>query len=104
MSEKNQSEFIKTLQSAYYLGNVIDETLRFNCPVDGSLLYIVKEDIELSGVPIPTYSLLRVNFSSLHFDVLEWHEPKKFIPERFDPEHEYFLRPNSGRKPGTAKR
>jgi len=88
---------MKSIQNTYYLAHVVDETLRLNCPVDGSLLYISLEEFEIRGVPIPENSLLRINFVSLHFDVLEWHQPKKFLPERFDPESDYFTRPNTKR-------
>lgn len=75
----------------------MSEGLRLHCPADGSLLYQVLEDIKVCNVPIPQDSLLRINFSSLHYDSLNWHEPKSFLPERFDPESEYYLRPGSSK-------
>ena len=33
-----------------------------------------------------------------HFNPKEWHSPTEFIPERFDPESEYFFRPNLDKK------
>ena len=35
-----------------------------------------------------------VNMISLHHNSKEWHRPLEFIPERFDPESPYFVRPD----------
>ena len=86
---------MRVINSCQDLKEIIDETLRLNCPVDGSLLYQVLEDIIIWKVPIPKDSLLRINYSSLHFDTLEWHSPKEFIPERFNPESKFYTKPNS---------
>ncbi|CAI2364215.1 unnamed protein product [Moneuplotes crassus] len=88
-------EFLRAIQASQYLHYVVNETLRLHCPADGSLLYKVIENFTVCKVPIPADSLIRINFSSLHYDSLEWHSPKKFLPERFDPESDYFLRPAS---------
>jgi cytochrome P450 len=42
-----------------------------------------------------------VEILSNHTDEDEWVNPKEFIPERFDPEHEYFSKPGSGGKTRT---
>ena len=34
-----------------------------------------------------------INLAARHYDPTEWHEPNKFIPERFDPSHSYFNKP-----------
>ena len=39
-----------------------------------------------------------INLIIPHHNPNEWHNPTEFIPERFDPESEYFLRPNSDKK------
>lgn len=31
----------------------------------------------------------------IHYDPTQWAKPLEFIPERFDPESEYFLKPNT---------
>ena len=32
-----------------------------------------------------------------HFTPQEWHDPLRFLPERFDPESEYFTNPKTGK-------
>ena len=32
-----------------------------------------------------------------HYDPAQWHDPLKFIPERFDPESEYFKTPETNK-------
>lgn len=89
-----------------YLTNVINESFRLDCPVDGTLHFIAAEDFSYKEVPIPKDSLLRITFETFHKDPLEWYEPNAFIPERFDPEHKYFIKPNTenqrGRMPNLA--
>ena len=40
---------------------------------------------------------MSINLFGPHYSKKEWKDPLKFIPERFDPESEYFLSPTTGK-------
>ncbi|CAI2365110.1 unnamed protein product [Moneuplotes crassus] len=84
-----------------YLHLVIKEILRIDPPAMDAIPYEVIQDTELCGVEFKKGDMLNMNILSRHFDPAQWQEPLKFIPERFDPESEYFNAPetNKGRDP-----
>lgn len=84
-------------QSCDYLTYVNKEALRIDSPTSASLGYKVIEDCKICGVDIPKDEILFLNLIYPHFMPDQWHKPLEFIPERFDPESEYFY------KPGTNK-
>lgn len=38
-----------------------------------------------------------IEIDGLHHDEAYWHRPNEFIPERFDPEHEYYFVPGTNK-------
>jgi cytochrome P450 len=52
-------------------------------------------------VKIPKEQLLRYAQLYSHYDESEWTKPFEFIPERFDPESEYFGKADSKGKART---
>jgi cytochrome P450 len=83
------------ISSCDYLHNVIKETLRIDSPTFGSLIYEVIKDVEITGVPLCKGTSLVLNNYALHSDKTQYRDIDKLIPERFDPESEYFFKPNS---------
>lgn len=79
-----------------YLAYVIKESLRMDSPSMLSTLYSTYEDVEVCGVKIPKDTITVFNMIACHFNPDQWQEPKKFIPERFDPTSEYFTKPGTG--------
>jgi cytochrome P450 len=84
-----------------YLTYVIKEALRIDGPAPSSLAYKCYEDVTICGVKIPKGQEIRYEQLNIHYDENEWIWPYEFIPERFDPESEYFKKPNSGGKART---
>lgn len=80
-----------------YLGQVIYETLRIDPPLKLPIALWSLEDIQIKDYKILKHQCLTVDIFNLHRNPEEWFEPEKFIPERFDSEHPYFLTP-SGKK------
>ncbi len=80
-----------------YITYVIKESLRLDGPTYQSLYYDAYDDVEIAGVPFKKGTTFIKDLSIIHYDPEEYFEPLKFIPERFDPEHKYFLRPSDGK-------
>ena len=83
------------LQELNYLTMVIKESLRIDPPLPRSMHFYAKADITIAGVPLPKNSLMSMTFIARHYDPEQWHEPYKYIPERFDPDHELYLKPGT---------
>ena len=101
---KNHSELKElitksSIQEFQYLYYVTKEGLRIDPPGSDALPYEVIKDVNICGVPIKKGSIINVNLLTQHYNEEEWHEPLKFIPERFDPESEYFFKPGKEQKP-----
>lgn len=72
--------------------------MRFDPAIVLGLCFNSKEDLEICGIPISKGSRVVINCLSPHYNPTQWHTPTEFIPERFDPESEFFLKPNSSKK------
>ena len=88
-----------TIQEYDYLYNVVKEGLRIDPPGSDALPYEVNKNVTICGVPIDKGSIINVNLLNQHYNPEEWQEPLKFIPERFDPESDYFYKPGEEKKP-----
>lgn len=87
-----------SLNEMEYLYMVIKETLRIDPPANETLPYKCVKDFNLCGVPIKKGQILAPNLLSMQLNPSEWRDPLKFIPERFDPESEYYLTPDSKKR------
>ena len=95
ISTDDESSLKETYEQWDYLNYVVKEGIRIDPPVMNSLVYNVKENIEIWGVPLDKGSKVLIQTLLPHLNHEEWREPDKFIPERFDPESEYYFKPNS---------
>jgi cytochrome P450 len=82
-----------------YLSYVVKEVLRYDNPATETIRYATKEDVEICGVPISKNEILCIEILIPQFNPSEWQKPLEFIPERFDPESEYFSKPGGDNKP-----
>lgn len=78
-----------------YLNCVVKEALRVDGPATQSLYYHTLEDVTICGVKIPKGTTMVYGLTPSNHSHDEWIEPRKFIPERFNPNSEYFNNPNS---------
>jgi len=68
----------------------IKESLRIDPPLARSMHFYAKQDIKIAGVPLPKGSVMSMCFIARHYDPKVWQKPYEYIPERFDPESEYY--------------
>ena len=87
-----------TLGNLKYLSMVLNETLRIRPSAHFSFMYEMTEKIEVSGYTIlPNHPIL-ISIYLLHHNKDEWKDHDRFIPERFDPNSEYYLTPSGKRR------
>ena len=78
-----------------YLNYVVKEALRIDNSAIEPLYYFTTESFSICNVPIESGIKMKIDIFGAHYNINEWIEPTKFIPERFDPNSEYFLKPGS---------
>jgi len=86
------------IQTCDYLNYVMKEELRVDSSTYTSMKYISKTDVEICGVPFPKGTVMGINTIGVSFNPNQWKEPLKFIPERFDPESDYYTTPGDDPK------
>lgn len=80
-----------------YLNNCLKEGMRIDPPGVDSLGYEAIEDVEICGVPFKAGQYMKINLYASNHSPVEHQKPLDFIPERFDPESEYFTKPGSNK-------
>jgi len=78
-----------------YLNWTLKEGLRIDPPGVDSLGYEAIEDVEICGVPFKKGQYMKINLYASNHSPIEHQRPHDYIPERFDPESEFFTKPNS---------
>ena len=79
------------------LTNCIYETLRIDPSARISLDIRMREKCKLGSLTVLPMTDVHIYIRGLQHNPKEWREPEKFVPERFDPESEWYLTP-SGKK------
>lgn len=80
-----------------YLNWCLKEGLRIDPPGVDSLGYECVEDVELCGIPFKRGDYFKINLYASNHSPVEHQRPHDFIPERYDPESEFFTKPNSNK-------
>lgn len=80
-----------------YLNNCLKEGMRLDPPGVDSLGYEAVEDVEICGVPFKKGQYMKINLYASNHSPVEHQKPHDYIPERFDPESEYFTKPGSNK-------
>ena len=85
---------LEKLDEMEFLSCFVKEVLRHDPPSARSLGYIAKSTFMLGDIQVPKGQVLTINIYSSHYNKYQWIEPEKFLPERFDPNSEYFKTPD----------
>lgn len=88
---------IDKLDECDYPEFFIKESFRLDHTAPETVAYKTLDDVEICGVPILKNNIVSISLTGMHYDPQLWHEPLKFIPERFDPESKYFKAPATGK-------
>jgi cytochrome P450 len=75
-----------------------NESLRMQPPVYFSSTVCMMEDVTVNGFTIQKGDGFSIDMYRLGNNPAEWKEPKTFLPERFDPQSDYFLTPAGERR------
>ena len=81
-----------------YLNYVVKEALRIDNSAIETLYYVTTQPFRICNVPVESGIRMKIDIFGAHYNINEWIEPTKFIPERFDPNSEYYLKPNSTKR------
>jgi cytochrome P450 len=81
-----------------YFAMLFQEGLRFMPVASSSSIFEVTQDMKIGKIQLKTDDKVNINIFGLHHNPDEWIEPKKFIPERFDPESAYYLTPSGNKR------
>ena len=78
--------------------NCFKESLRMMPPVYYSSTIRMSETIQAGPLKIRKGDGFTINMSRLMNNPKEWIRPESFIPERFDPDSQFFLTPDGRRR------
>ncbi|XP_020285535.1 cytochrome P450 4C1-like isoform X2 [Pseudomyrmex gracilis] len=76
----------KRLTNMRYLHMIIQETLRL-FPTSPVISRQLTGDVELESCTLPNGSYIMIPVFAIHRNPEYWHDPEKFLPERFSPEN-----------------
>ena len=86
---KEQITFEKLVEIDY-LTCIFKEALRMDTAVQFSFYYEAKRKIKLCGIPLEKGTMMKMSFIEAHYSEEYWLEPRKFIPERFDTNSDFY--------------
>ena len=82
-----------SIQELNYTNCVVNETLRFQAPLQSSSLFEVKEDAKIGNMNFKAGATIAFAIGLVHFNESEWQRPDEFLPQRFDNEDALSLTP-----------
>jgi len=84
---------MEKIDELHYLKLCFYESLRIEPPVNISSAFMLTEAQNIAGFNIRAGHMMLANIYQLHHNKDQWQRPDEFVPERFDPNSEFFLTP-----------
>jgi len=72
--------------------------MRISAPVHFSSSLEMMADVEAGGLKLRKGDIFLISMYNLCMNTEQWIEPKKFLPERFNPESKYYLTPDGKKR------
>lgn len=95
----------ETLNNLDYLTCCIKEAFRIDTSVPESLDYIAKENVNICGIDFKKGANFKIDITTPHYEDSWWLDPSSFIPDRHDPESEFYKKSKKqGKIPHTYSR
>ncbi|XP_065297873.1 cytochrome P450 3A6-like [Dermacentor albipictus] len=95
---------LQTITTLPYTNQVISETMRLYPTSTTFTSRCAEEDYQCGNYLIKKGTSVVVPTYLLHRDPRYWHEPEKFVPERFSPENKHFVNPTAYQPFGLGPR
>lgn len=78
--------------------NCFNESMRLQPPVYQTSTCCMSEDVQCGPVKMRKDDPFSISIHHLHNNPEEWFEPDRFIPERFNTDHPYYLTPAGNKR------
>ena len=88
---------MQKFEECEYSEYFIKEMFRLDHTAPETVSYQTLQDVVICGVPIDKGNICSISLTGMHYDKREYYKPLEFMPERFDPESEYFTSPKTGK-------
>ena len=72
--------------------------MRLDTPFSISSTGSVTEPCKILGIDMQPGDAFFINMGGMHRDPDQWQKPEEFLPERFDSNSPYFLKPDGGKR------
>jgi len=87
-----------SVEEAEYIKMAYQEVMRRDAPLQASSTSCMSKDIKICGVEMKKGEAFFVDILALHNDKEQWRQPELFVPDRFDPSSEWYLKPDGGKR------
>lgn len=89
---------MEDVETFNFTRNCFYEALRLDPPATMNPAACFSQDVKIGRVNVPRGLTFSLMIYQMHVNPAEWIFPKAFIPDRFDPSSEFYLRPDQTKR------